>query len=266
MTNPDGLLRENAHDRDISEIRATITAVDRPSFSLLRVTAHLPGAAQNPVWGIPNVAVRFYLDDATRVYTVRSFDRACESMVVDVVQHGHPSPMMSWSETVAPGDELTLTGPRPHFPLPPGGKVALFLDDTAIPALAAIMDQWPAGVGGVGWVVTEDVAAFEELPHIEGLELHLLAPGDQPLADKARELPNPSTHVVWAAGERDEMKSIRGYFRRDIGLEKESVAVFGYWKKGTTNTRIDQVRRDHYMRLLAEGGDLEGFDDLSLEI
>ncbi|WP_241828331.1 siderophore-interacting protein [Corynebacterium glutamicum] len=92
----DNLLRENSHDRDISEIIATITALDHPSPSFLRFTAFVPGSANNPVWAEANVAIRLYLseefDDATRVYTVRSFDAATESIVVDVVQHHHESP------------------------------------------------------------------------------------------------------------------------------------------------------------------------------
>lgn len=73
--------------------------------------------------------------DVARVYTVRSFDAATESIVVDVVQHHHESPMMRWSDTVKINDTLVLTGPRPYFVIPEGEQAALFLDDTAIPAL-----------------------------------------------------------------------------------------------------------------------------------
>ena len=72
--------------------------------------------------------------------------------------------------------------------------------------------------------------------------------------------------MVWAAGERDEMKSIRRHFRKQVGLEKDAVAVFGYWKYNTTNTQIDAVRKENYMKMLSEGQLLENFDDLSLEI
>lgn len=126
MKETDNLLRENSHDRDISEIVATITALDHPSPSLLRFTAFVPGSANNPVWAEANVAIRLYLseefDDATRVYTVRSFDAATESIVVDVVQHHHESPMMRWSDTVKINDTLVLTGPRPHFVIPEANK------------------------------------------------------------------------------------------------------------------------------------------------
>lgn len=51
MKDTDNLLRENSHDRDISEIVATITALDRPSPSLLRFTAFVPGSAKQPSVG-----------------------------------------------------------------------------------------------------------------------------------------------------------------------------------------------------------------------
>ena len=89
---------------------------------------------------------------------------------------------------------------------------------------------------------------------------------DGPLAVRARELANPASYVVWGAGERNEMRAIRKHFRSTVGLDKNDVAIFGYWKEGVSNTEIDLRRRENYERILADGGTLTDIDDLAIEI
>jgi NADPH-dependent ferric siderophore reductase len=250
--------------------------MERPSDHLLRITAHLTESTDDPTWSRPNVTVRMNLgpnfDDASRVYTVRSYDSVAGSIVIDVVLHGQTSPMMRWAAALAIGDTFGLTGPRPHFLVPdvPGRRIALFLDGTAIPALYSIIEQLPTDVVGIGWVTTDDEVAFAELPALPGLELHRvsadLAEPDGPLAVRARELADPASYVVWGAGERNEMRAIRKHFRSTVGLDKDDVAIFGYWKRGISNTEIDLRRRENYERILAGGGTLTDIDDLAIEI
>ena len=275
-TPPTTVLRTADHNRGLNDVRAVVEALERPSDHLLRITARLTESTDDPAWSRPNVTVRMNLgpsfDDASRVYTVRSYDSAAGSIVIDVVLHGHTSPMMRWAATLTVGDTFDLTGPRPHFLVPevPGRRIALFLDGTAIPALYSIIEQLPTDVVGIGWVTTDDEVAFDELPTLPGLELHRVsadpAESDGPLTARARELADPESYVVWGAGERNEMRSIRTHFRSTVGLDKDDVAIFGYWKHGVSNTEIDLRRRENYERILADGGTLTDIDDLAIEI
>ncbi|QQM20500.1 SIP domain-containing protein [Rhodococcus sp. P-2] len=275
-TPPTTVLRTADHNRGLNDVRAVVEAMERPSDHLLRITAHLTESTDDPTWSRPNVTVRMNLgpnfDDASRVYTVRSYDSATGSIVIDVVLHGQTSPMMRWAAALTIGDTFGLTGPRPHFLVPevPGRRIALFLDGTAIPALYSIIEQLPTDVVGIGWVTTDDEVAFDELPTLPGLELHRVsadpAESDDPLTARARELADPESYVVWGAGERNEMRSIRKHFRSTVGLDKDDVAIFGYWKHGVSNTEIDLRRRENYERILADGGTLTDIDDLAIEI
>lgn len=259
-------LSEKQHDAEIRDFTARVTHVERPSSSLLRVAVTLPGSGNNKNWQEPNVAVRFYLPDGTRVYTVRSYDPDSEEAVIDVVQHENPSLMMQWSAHAKIGDTFTLSGPRPHVGVPDTPRVALFADDTAIPALYTLLEQWPAGKTGSAWVTTPDEAAFNELPTVAGVDLNYLSPGESPLATAALGISEKDGLGVWAAGERDEMKAIRRYFRQIIGLDKSVVNVAGYWKIDTTNAQIDEHRRAAYLRGIEQGISLTDFDDLDLAI
>lgn len=272
-----GPLRNAEHDRSLHAVTASVVAIARPVPSVLRVTASLASSGDDPHWALPNVAFRIHLDGAidggaSRIYTVRSYDTAAAAFTFDIVLHEHASPMMRWGDSLRVGDAFRLTGPRPQFTVPGGSgrKLTLFLDETGIPALYAMLQQWPAGASGIGWVVTDDEAAFQELPKVPGLALQRLGTAhvapDGPLAAKARALQDPHDYAIWGAGERDEMRAIRQHFRVDAGLDKEQVLVAGYWKRGVSNTHIDARRKHSFEQLIANGGTLADFDDLAVEV
>jgi NADPH-dependent ferric siderophore reductase len=272
-----GPLRSAEHDRSLHDVTAIVTAIARPVPSVLRVTASLAQSGGDASWSLPNVAFRIHLDGAgyggaSRIYTVRSFDAATATFTFDIVLHAHASPMMRWGAGLRVGDAFRLTGPRPQFTVPDGNgrKVAFFLDETGIPALYAMLQQWPRDAAGIGWVVTDDAAAFAELPAVPGLLLQRLGSAhvapDGPLAAQARQLASPHDYVIWGAGERDEMRALRQHFRLQAGLAKEQVLVAGYWKRGVSNTEIDARRRVSFDHLIANGGTLADFDDLAVEV
>lgn len=264
-------IRSEDHNRGLQLDTATVRAITNVTEHLARVTLEVPDLAADPVWVRPNVAMRFYLDErfgsTSRIYTVRSADTASNTVDVDVVRHGSESPMMLWLDTLAIGDTVEFGGPRPHFTIPEtGGRDAvLFADATSIPALYAILAEAGSGITGRGWVATNDEVAFDELPDLPGLTLTRVAPGTGFGAQLAT-IAEPKSVVVWGAGERDEMRQVRSFFRTDAGLPKDDVAVFGYWKRGTTNTEIDAKRLVAYEAALAAGGTVAELDDLALAI
>lgn len=264
-------IRSEDHNRGLQLDTATVRAIQEVTPELVRVTLAVPGLGTEPLWERPNVAMRFYLDErfgsTSRIYTVRSASVAEGTVEVDVVRHGADSPMMQWLATLALGDTVEYGGPRPHFTIPEAGgrEVVLFADATSLPALYAILEQADPGLTGRGWVATDDEIAFAELPVLSGLTLTRLRPG-RGFGAQLATVADPKSVVVWGAGERDEMKQVRSFFRTDSGLAKDDVAVFGYWKRGTTNSEIDAQRLVAYERVLADGGTVAELDDLALAI
>lgn len=264
-------IRSEDHNRGLQLDTATVQAIHEVTPDLVRVILAVPGLGTEPLWERPNVAMRFYLDErfgsTSRIYTVRSANVAEGTVEVDVVRHGADSPMMQWLSTLALGDTVEYGGPRPHFTIPEtGGREAvLFADATSLPALYAILEQASPGLTGQGWVATDDEVAFAELPVLPGLKLTRLRPGYGFGAQLAT-VADPKSVVVWGAGERDEMRQVRSFFRTGAGLAKDDVAVFGYWKRGTTNSEIDAQRLVAYERVLADGGTVAELDDLALAI
>lgn len=270
-------LRNGDHNHGLQDLTATIVAIKRPLRSVLRLSAHMPGLAGDANWALPNTALRIHLEtpqgEVSRIYTVRHVDLAADVFHFDIVLHPHASLMMLWAGARVVGDTFRVTGPRPQATVPVANdrRVALFADDSAIPALDTLLRTLPVDTHGVGWVATDDTAAFGELPAPAGLSLLRLDAtntgevASAPLVRQALALGNPAHHVVWGAGERDQMRLIRQHFR-NAGLAKEDVAAAGYWKRGATNTEIDQHRLAAYRRVIAEGGTLQDYDDLAIGI
>lgn len=272
------LLAQDDHMGTMERLAMEVVDIARPVPSVVRVTGRIAPTDPAP-WRQPNLAVRLEVESppgqrpVSRVYTIRAFDEARSLVEIDFVVHVDDSPAMRWLNSATVGSTIHLVGPRPHF-LPDHdaeGRIALFADETAIPAIHAILSTWQPGSQGDLYVETADPAAFDELPAVEGVERHLLLRGANEaagttgrLVEAARALPDPKNRMIWAAGERQEIRAIRSYFSEECGLPKDRVRVFGYWRKGMSSSEIDRIRLQQYEAVRAEGGSLQQMNDLDV--
>lgn len=126
---------------------------------------------------------------AMRTYTTRRVSHTAEGswVEVDLVVHEDPGPAGAWAAGAAVGDEVVLLGPDARFEGDPGGRafalpadageVLLVGDETALPAIARILEDL-AAAGETGLRVT----ALVEVPTAADC-LDLVRPAD--------------TEVVW---------------------------------------------------------------------
>ncbi|GAA0528942.1 hypothetical protein GCM10011581_30810 [Saccharopolyspora subtropica] len=219
-----------------------------------------------------------------RTYTVRAFRPQAAELDVDFVLHGgpggHGGPASSWAAAAAPGDRVGLLGPdRPGTgrmwgcewaPPPSAERLVLAGDETAVPAVAAIVEALPADSRGIvclevpeehdrqDWAAPEGVevrwfARHADTPHGALLEQGLATalaelhqppsrPGSAELDDidvdsgTLWEVPEDDTASSrlygWLAGEAGVIKKLRQLLVRDYGIPKQSVAFMGYWRAG----------------------------------
>ncbi|MCF6746293.1 siderophore-interacting protein [Blastococcus sp. KM273128] len=90
-----------------------------------------------------------------RTYTVRALRSEQREIDVDFVLHGATGPASAWAEQAGPGDEVVLVAPNARFPgetggyewHPPADASCLLIagDETAVPAICAIVEGLPAG-------------------------------------------------------------------------------------------------------------------------
>jgi NADPH-dependent ferric siderophore reductase len=107
-----------------------------------------------------------------RTYTVRQARPQLGEVDVDFVLHGDTGPASRWAATVAVGDAVQLVGPNARhagstratgWNPPPGSPTLLIVaDETALPAVASILEGLPATARGT--VLIEVPLAGDALP------------------------------------------------------------------------------------------------------
>ncbi|MCW6010986.1 siderophore-interacting protein, partial [Micromonospora sp. CPCC 205371] len=120
-----------------------------------------------------------------RTYTTRYVRPAAREVDLDVVLHGDGGPAARWAQTVRPGDIAGLVGPDaeaggPHggieFRAPADGRPLLLAgDETAVPAIATIVEQLPRDVRGEALLEVPEPGDVLELDAPAGLRITWLA-------------------------------------------------------------------------------------------
>ncbi|MCU1438658.1 MAG: siderophore-interacting protein [Naasia sp.] len=211
-----------------------------------------------------------------RTYTIRAVRPAEREVDVDFVCHGETGPASAWACSARAGDEIVLVGPDGQSPdssvgieWNPGTARTLLLagDETAVPAVSAILGALPAGTAAhaileiptaddrlelelpagvtVDWLPRGTAAHGTRLdPAVRGwLAEHLdaVARVAEEFADidvdatllweTPAESPTGELYA-WLAGEAAVIKGLRRFLVRECGLDRRQVAFMGYWRDG----------------------------------
>lgn len=193
---------------------------------------------------LPAQWVKIFLPDTNgpkigRAFTIRDFDTAQHQLTFDIALHDG-GPMSAWALTAQVGDCLELAGPRGGFRgATPRSWLLLAGDDTALPALAAIVRQLPAEQQVHLFIEVANESEKQFLatqPRVRVRWVYREGSETQPaetLAEVLRFSPLPSTGGdAWIAAEATTIRSIRTHLLRERGFELGRVHAAGYWKKG----------------------------------
>lgn len=210
-----------------------------------------------------------------RTYTIRGADPGARELVVDFVIHGDEGPASRWAARAEVGDEIVALvpdgtkGDAGGWEWRPGGADTVLLagDETAVPAIAAILESLDPGARGS--VFIEVPTAADELPlvHPTGVTVDWLprdgaAASGSRLEDAVREwaagalrsggapdgvvveeddedilwevpaTPDGAGLSAWLAGEAGAITRIRRHLVAERGVDRSRVAFMGYWKLG----------------------------------
>lgn len=176
-----------------------------------------------------------------RNYTVRRIDRARAEIDVDFVLHAESAgPASAWAAGARPGDVIGVLSDRAGY-APPADAADLLLvaDETAQPALAAIIESLPADMRALA-ILEYRPGSAPELPAHPGVErVHLhpadgAEPGEAALAHLEDRDVGPVDYA-WISGESTLATSLRRHLVSGRGMDKERVFFCGYWKRGVSH-------------------------------
>lgn len=169
-----------------------------------------------------------------RKYTVRDYDLGAGTLDVDFALHGDPGPGARWGAEAQVGDEVGIVGPGGRA-APAADWLLLAGDETALPAIARILESAHSGTRGVAVIELADAADRQEIAKPAGVELRWLTRGqDAPLAEAVRRVvppPRGTSRFFWAAAEHAVFKALLGQARRD-GWSKAERLIVSYWRRG----------------------------------
>ncbi|MEL4318924.1 siderophore-interacting protein [Leifsonia sp. YIM 134122] len=214
-----------------------------------------------------------------RTYTVRAVRPELREVDVDFAMHGETGPASAWAASVQLGDDSLIVGPDERSPgralgidWRPGDvrRVLLAGDETAAPAICAILESLPADAQGCA--IIEIPTPGDVLPvvapagvsvrwhprgggipqggalipavrdwtvrTVQGHPDDAPAPLDDIDIDREMLWDVPEGHSLdgefyaWIAGEASVIKTVRRFLVSEAGLDRRSVAFMGYWRLG----------------------------------
>lgn len=127
----------------------------------------LPGAERNPI----------------RTYTARTIRPEAEKIDIDFATHGIEGPASAWAQSAKTGDQLVIIGPdtRSHqssggIEFSPGTAKDLLVagDETAVPAICAILETLPPGFRGEAYLEVPSHEDVLDLRCRSAVEIHWL--------------------------------------------------------------------------------------------
>ncbi|WP_439596946.1 DUF2218 domain-containing protein [Falsiroseomonas sp.] len=210
----------------------------------LHVRLHIPPEGQGPaqwprqaadgslVW--PAAALR----PDRRAYTIRRVDVAAGLIEIDFVRHAHGGPGTRFAEQARPGDLCGITGPGGGG-LHPAPWQLLMGDETALPAIARMLELLPRSTAGVAVIEVDGPADEIPLALPPGFTLRWLhrapaAPGTASLLPAALadiDWPAAEDRFVWAACERQAAAQLREALA-GLGISRQQSRVAAYWRHG----------------------------------
>jgi NADPH-dependent ferric siderophore reductase len=177
-----------------------------------------------------------------RTYTPRRFDAQARELDVEFVLHGD-GPAASWAAQARPGQQLLIAGPGPGYAINAEADwYVLAGDETAIPAIATILERLPQGkpasvylevVGrheqrALASPADVTLAWLERGPDVERAGVAL----EQALRDAPLE---PGVGQFYVGCEASAMRRIRAQLLNERGVASQNLVTRGYWKHGASN-------------------------------
>ncbi|MFT4081407.1 MAG: siderophore-interacting protein [Nocardioides sp.] len=150
---------------------------------------------------------------------------------------GEYGPAARWATECSPGDPIGLIDEGIGFAPPPSARHFCFAaDETALPALSAILAGLPEEATGTAVIEIPTDADRRDLTAPAGVEVAWASRAGRPvphgqLAIEAVRRIETAPEFGWAAGEAGLVAAARRHWV-GLGTPKSAVAFCGYWRSG----------------------------------
>ncbi|MET3429713.1 NADPH-dependent ferric siderophore reductase [Actinoplanes tereljensis] len=184
----------------------------------------------------------------TRTYTIRRWLPEIPEMWIDFVVHGDEGIAGPWAAGAKPGDQLLFMGPGGGYaPSPTADWHLLAGDESALPAIAAALEQMPPGAEVRAFI---EVSGPDEEQKIEtDADIVWLHRGHRTVGEllaetvRATEFPAGKVHA-FVHGEANFVKDARAFLRKECAIPLEQLSISGYWRRGLNEDGWQGTKRE----------------------
>ncbi|NKS54207.1 SIP domain-containing protein [Rhodococcus hoagii] len=179
-----------------------------------------------------------------RMYTVRDIRPQVHEVDVEIALHEGPhgpSPATAWAINTGPGDPVGIFDEgHTYQPSPDAHRQLLVADESALPAVLAILEQAPSALSAEVFLeVPIDADVRANITCTENTRIHWLPRNDPALkpgtlaldAVKNASLPT-ALDYAWVAGESALATGVRRHLVNDRRIPKSAITFTGYWRHG----------------------------------
>lgn len=230
--------------------RITFTGHDMARFQGEEIHIRLlfpPAGLERPEWPTPGKNGRPAWPPeerrpASRVYTIRDYDKALGTVDIDFVLHGDHGVAGKWASTARPGQTIGMMGPGGGWP--EAAEWHLFAgDETAIPAIARHLEALPSHTRGIVLIEVADAKEQQRLAIPAGMVLTWLhrngseAGRNTLLLDAVRAAAIPEStkdYQFWLGAEAATARAVRTLWRDELQLPRKAIRAIAYWRHELT--------------------------------
>ncbi|WP_313811989.1 siderophore-interacting protein [Glutamicibacter sp.] len=239
------------------------TFVDKPvTDRYIKIMFAKPELGLVPPYDMDQLREQLPMEDlpVRRTYTVRHCDMAAKTIDVDFVVHGDQGLAGPWARNAQVGEFVCFAGPGGlYFPKPEFDFHILTGDETAIPAISAALESMDDAMRGVAIIEVADAQDEMDLKAPAGVEVSWVHrggsfdPQNTVLEKAVREFPWPEGRVqLFAHGEREVMKRLRGYFYNERGVDRRDMSLSAYWAFGRAEDDFQAEKQSPIGRIFEE--------------
>ncbi|WP_199433898.1 siderophore-interacting protein [Qaidamihabitans albus] len=186
-----------------------------------------------------------------RTYTVRAFRAEVPELDIDFVLHPDSGPAARWAASAAPGAEVAFLGPSGLYAVPRDTDWQLLVgDESAIPAIGAILESLPAGFPARVFVEVDSAEHELRLDTAGEVDVRWVHRGGArhgaAVLAAVRTAAFPAGQpYAWLSGEAGMVKFLRRHLVRERGVDKRAITFTGYWRLGRSEEEQgrEQVRK-----------------------
>ncbi|MCI2283943.1 siderophore-interacting protein [Colwellia sp. MSW7] len=216
--------------------RIIVTGSELFDFPDDKKSAHVKAIFPNPnaETKIPKLGMYFGFKKWMRSYTIREFNREKLQLTLDFAVNDHQGLATNWAGNAQPDDHLGIVGPgdTKHPDLYADSHL-LMGDITALPAIAAVIEQLPGDAKGNVWIQVPESSDIQAFNAPENITINWIITPDKfteefliALASQPKSMVNTA---IFIAAEASVVRQLKSYLNEHCQYDKKLLYASAYW-------------------------------------